>query len=172
MNNTEEKIYNYFASNKIIESYIKTIELYKNRINEIDNKLKTNDIDLAETTISGYNYIEKVQVTKNIDGPVERKMMEITSKLIKEKNMLDMKMWDIENKISEINLESIEVGYLITILNQEEIKIAAYRYKDKKTNRQISFLMNMSEPTVSRVKNKIIKHMKEVEGLYKFDMCV
>ena len=153
---TERKLYNYYGKEKILSSYKRKIDLLNKHIKEIDNKVKNLDIDIPIESKS-ISFDEKVQSSNDGSSYAEIMLVKITEDLLKEKAYKLSQINEFEIRIRKIEADNIIIEENIDTLNSELKEFIELKYKEKKSHKQISFAMNMSESTVTRKKELALK---------------
>ena len=154
--NTERKLYNYFNMENLLHSYINKITDLKNRIKRIDERLMHTDISI-DVDIQAIAYNERVQTSSTGVGYAEQQLMLKTEILLNEKARLETEIVDLEIRRDRIKSDNIIIDENIITLRNELKTFLEYKYKNKKSNKQIALEMHMSEATITRTKRQALK---------------
>lgn len=122
---------------------------YKNTKAEI--KILKRDLEILENDYrgtGGISYEERTSPTYKISSSVESEVLKRAENIQKLKNKIRLK---------EIEVENIDDS--IKILNDDEILLVNERYFNKKTNKYVAAVLNVTEDTASRYKNNIINKL-------------
>ena len=159
---TESKLYNYFNKAELCKGYAERIANLEKNIIDIEGRLKNVDI-ILDADIQAINYSESVQTSNDGIGYAEKQLMIKTQMLINERARIKTQIVDMEIRKNRIKSENIMINNNITTLDNESKDFINYRYKENKTNKQISYLMNISQSTVSRVKFRALRAVNNWE---------
>ena len=122
---------------------------YKNTIAEI--KILKRDLEIIENDYRGLGsigYDERTQSTNKFNSDVENEVIKRAEKIQRLKNNIRLKEIEIEN-----------INDAIKVLNEDELTLVNERYFNKKTNKYVASVLNVTEDTASRYKNIIIKKL-------------
>ncbi|MGL4761109.1 MAG: hypothetical protein ACRCWG_06570 [Sarcina sp.] len=165
--NTERKLYNYFNMDNLLHSYINKIKKLRDKIRDIDERLKNIDISI-DSDIQAISYSERVQTSNTGVGYAEKQLILKTEILINERARIDTEIVELEVQRDRIELDNIIISENIKTLRNDYIEFLTYKYKDKKSNKQIAFLMHMSDPTITRIKHQSLKTISSWENTLLF----
>lgn len=135
--NTEDKNY------KKVEAMLYNYKNTKAEINILKRKLETYENDY--NGVRGLSYDEKSGPTNKFNSDVENEVIRRAE--------------EIQNLKSEIRLKEIEIENIddaISTLNDDEKLLVNERYFNRKTNKYVASILNVTEQTSCDYKNKII----------------
>ena len=158
----ESKLREYYQNDIKIEGIDREIDLLKEHIKDIDNRIKNMDIDITKgaTNNTGYltqNWGEKVQTSSDGTSHMEREMIRLIDNLEYEKVNKMFRIERLELSKQKIKEESIGIEIYINMLEPYQKEFLKYRYRDKQSNVNIAMNLNISESTLCREKKKILK---------------
>ena len=165
--NLERKLYNYFNMKTLLDAYKVKIKRLNDKIVEINEKLKKIDINL-ESDIQAISYSEKIQTSNTGVGYAEKQLMMKVEILINDRARADREVVELEAKRDRLEIDNIIINENFDSLKDEEKEFLKWRYKNKKSNKQIALLMHMSDPTVTRIKKQAIKSVNSWENINLF----
>lgn len=122
---------------------------YKNTLAEI--KILKRDLEILENDYRGtgaISYDEKTQSTNAFNSNVENEVVKRVEKIQRLKNKIRLKEIEIEN-----------IDDAIKTLNEYESTLVNERYFNKKTNKYVAAVLNVTEDTASRYKNIVINRL-------------
>lgn len=122
---------------------------YKNTKAEI--KILKRDLEILENDYrgtGGISYEERTSPTYKISSSVESEVLKRAEAIQKLKNKIRLKEIEIEN-----------IDDAIKILNEDELTLINERYFNKKTNKYVASILNVTEDTSSRYKNSAISKL-------------
>lgn len=122
---------------------------YKNTKAEI--KILKRDLEILENDYRGtgsISYDEKTSPTNAFSSSVESEVLKRAEAIQKLKNKIRLKEIEIEN-----------IDDAIKILNEDELTLVNERYFNKKTNKYVASILNVTEDTSSRYKNSAISKL-------------
>lgn len=122
---------------------------YKNTVAEI--KILKRDLEILENDYRGtgaIGYEEKTGSTNKFNSDVENEVIKRAEKIQRLKSKIRLK---------EIGVENIDDA--IKILNDYELTLVKERYFNKKTNKYVAAVLNVTEDTASRYKNIVINRL-------------
>lgn len=158
----ESKLREYYQNDIKFEGIEREIDLLKEHIKDIDNRIKNMDIDITKgaTNNTGYltqNWREKVQTSSDGTSHIEREMIRLIDNLEFEKMNKRLKIERLELSKQKIKEENISIGSYINMLEPHQREFLEYRYRDKLSNISITMNLNISESKLCREKKKILK---------------
>lgn len=122
---------------------------YKNTVAEI--KILKRDLEILENDYRGtgaIGYEEKTGSTNKFNSDVENEVIKRAEKIQRLKSKIRLKEIEIEN-----------IDDAIKILNDYELTLVKERYFNKKTNKYVAAVLNVTEDTASRYKNIVINRL-------------
>lgn len=140
------------SNNARLESFSRVEAMlynYKNTKAEI--KILKRNLEILENDYrgtGGISYEERISPTNAFSSSVENEVIKRAEKIQKLKNNIRLKEIEIEN-----------IDDAIKILNDDELLLVNERYFNKKTNKYVSALLNVTEDTASRYKNTVISKL-------------
>lgn len=159
---TEEKLYNYFKKDKLINSYRDKIDYLNSYIKEIDYKIKHVDIEInADIKAIGFN--ERVQGSLSSNSYIERIMIEMIDNLMCEKYRVKKEITDLETRIKRLEADNKIIESNITMLKDDFREFVNNKYRYRKSNREIAIEMNMSESSITRLKEQALTVIEKWE---------
>lgn len=159
---TEDKLYNYFNKEKKIATLKFRIAVLKKHIFEIDQELKTCDVNI-EVESSSPGFEERVQSSPDGTSYAEREVIRITDLKLKRKLSKEIEIEEIKEEIENIELDNSILEYNLQYINKEWYKLLELKYKFKKNETQISLEMNISQSQVNKIKQKAISNIQRWE---------
>ena len=153
---TEKKLYNYFDKDVLLKSYKEKLEYLLDYQEELELKIKNVDVEI-NADIKAINYEERIQTSSDGTSYAERMLIEITDDLIKEKCRVKKEIISLQTRIKRIGEANKIIENNISLLKDDFKKFIENKYRDKKSNREIALSMNMSEPTITRIKTQVLK---------------
>ncbi|WP_291568573.1 hypothetical protein [Clostridium sp. UBA2485] len=153
---TERKLYNFYSKDKKINSLKNKIEILEKQIRDIENDLRTCNVNIEEESRS-ISYEERVQSSGDGCSYAERAIIRATEKQLQD---IEKKKYEIEitkGLIRDIELDNSIIEYNIKFLNDESKILLKLKYKDKKKEWQIGQKLNSSQSRVNKMKNDLIK---------------
>ncbi|MBO3342096.1 hypothetical protein [Clostridium perfringens] len=157
----EYKLRDYYQKDIKIEGIEREINLLKEHIKNIDNRIKNMDIDITEgaTNNTGYltqNWGEKVQTSSDGTSHMEREIIRIIDNLEWEKMNKKLKIERLELFKQKIKEENISIENNINRLEPHQRELLKYKYGDRLSGVNIAMKLNISTATLSREKKKIL----------------
>jgi DNA-directed RNA polymerase specialized sigma subunit len=122
---------------------------YKNTVAEI--KILKRDLEILENDYRGVGsigYDEKTQSTNKFNSDVENEVIKRADRIQRLKNNIRLKEIEIEN-----------IDDAIKVLNEDELTLVNERYFNKKTNKYVASVLNVTEDTASRYKSNMINKL-------------
>ncbi|WP_297522958.1 hypothetical protein [uncultured Clostridium sp.] len=153
---TEKKLYNYFDKDKLINSYKNKIKYLDDYELELEEKIVNIDIEI-NADIKAISYEERVQSSGDGIGYAERLMIEMIDGLIYEKCRVKKEILELETRIRRLESNNKIIESNLFMLKNDFQKFITNKYRDKKSNREIATIMNMSESTITRMKKQTLK---------------
>lgn len=159
---TEGKLYRYYNSQKKIESFKAKIELLKNDIKIINDRIKNIDFTIpVESKSIGFD--ERVQTSSDGISYAEKAMFQIIDRL--EREIVDdtKEIERLEESIRKINKDNKIIEENIKWLNKEDLNYLECKYKNDLKNWEIAIKLNVSEVTCTRIRKRIIANVSKWE---------
>lgn len=138
--NTEDKNY------KRVEAMLYNYKNTKAEINILKRKLEVYENDY--NGVRGLSYDEKSSPTNKFNSDVENEVIKRSE--------------EIQNLKSEIRLKEIEIENIddaVNTLNEDEKLLVNERYFNRKTNKYVASVLNVTEQTSCDYKNRIITNL-------------
>ena len=159
---TEKKLYDYFDKDKLIKSYEDKIKYLNKCYQELEIKIKNVDIKI-DADIKAISYEARVQTSSDGISCVEKMMVKMIEELEIEKARIYLEVDRAERKINNINESNKIIESNINMLHEDILKFIRYKYDERKANKEIAIAMNMSEPSVTRIKILALKRINSWE---------
>lgn len=131
---------------KVVEAMLYN---YKNTVAEI--KILKRNLEILENDYRGtgaISYDERTGPTYKITSSVENEIVNRAEKIQRLKHKIRLKEIEIEN-----------IDDAIKILNEDQLTLVNERYFNKKTNKYVAAVLNVTEDTASRYKNIVINKL-------------
>ncbi|WP_297439280.1 hypothetical protein [uncultured Clostridium sp.] len=159
---TEKKLYSYFDKDKLIRSYEEKIKYLKKYHQELEDKIKNVDIKI-DADIKAISYEARVQTSSDGISCVEKMMIKMIEDLEIEKARVYIEIDNLERRIRNIDEKNKIIESNINMLNKDILDFIKYKYGNRKANKEIAIAMNMSEASITRLKELAIKRVNSWE---------
>ncbi|KXA14268.1 hypothetical protein [Clostridium perfringens] len=158
----ESKLKDYYQKDIKIEGIEREIDLLKEHIKDIDNRIKNMDIDITEGARNNTGYLtqnwgEKVQTSSDGTSHMEREMIRLIDNLEREKMNKKLKIERLELSKQKIKEENIIIENNINRLEVYQREFFKYKYGERLSGVNIAMKLNISESTLSREKKEILR---------------
>ena len=161
----ERKLRIFYKKDKIIHSYKKGVEKLKLDILNIEKRIKECDFNIP-IQYGTSSFGEKVQSSTTGESNVEKELIKCIVRLENNKIEKLKEIERIEKIIDLIERDNLLISRNLNSLNEESIKFLELKYKYHKSGRYIAIEMNSSEPTITRLKRKILNEIYNWEDYY------
>lgn len=162
---TEDKLRNYYESDRRIKSYKEKIEFLENQTSILLYKLDTGDIHIPLESKSP-SFRERVQTSMDGSSYVERAMIQVMDRLEKEVADNIKEIERLEEEIRKIDKDNKIIDSNIKWLSERHRKYLELRYKKKWGNWQIANKLNISEATCTRMRDRLLENISKWEGSF------
>ena len=153
MEAVKEKIEQYYYNEKVLAWNQKELERLTKRLQEIEKDRNSPLLPAPLCTdLQGVNYSSVGNKSGKIaQSPIERNIEAIYDRLDRNYEETQEKILDLKIKIQKLEDSQEKIAFYIHMLKEESKKILEYKHKQKKGILQISFIMNLSKSSVSRL---------------------
>lgn len=170
----EDKLKAYYQKDSRIGEVEKQINLLKEHIKDIDDRIKNMDIDITGGALNHSSYLTQnwgVQVQSSNDGisHMEKEMIRLIDNLEWEKMNKKLKIERLELCKQQIKEENLSLENYINRLEPHQKQFLEYKYRDKLTNINVAMKLNMSESSVTRLKKSVITMIAVWEMTFEFE---
>ena len=157
--NVENKLYNYYQKENIINSLNFKINAINKQIEDIENKIKGNKVDITDDGLQAVSYGEKVQTSSAgvsyAEKAIIREIEQLEIECIRKKEIKNR----LEEKIRDIELDNSILEYNISFLSEKDKKFLENKYKKHIPSWQLAQEIHVSEVTARRIKRKLINNI-------------
>lgn len=155
----------FYKKDKIIYSYEKGIEKLKSDILNIEKRIKECDFNIP-IQYGTSSFGERVQSSTTGESNAEKELIKCIVRLENKKIEKLKEIERIEKIIDLIERDNLIISRNLNSLDEESIRFLELKYKQNKSGRQIAIEMNSSEPTITRLKRKILDKIYKWEDSY------
>ena len=158
----KKRIEQYYHTEKVLAWNRGKLERLTKRLEEIERDRNSPLLPVClNTDLQGIQYDTIVKSGGLPSSPMDRNIEQIYNTLDKAYEKTQNEMIQLKITIQQLEDSQEQMDFYIHLLNEECQKILEYRHKQKKGVVQISFLLNLSKSSVSRMLCEIY------EDLYK-----
>lgn len=153
MEAVKKKIEQYYYIEKVIVWKNEKLERLTKRLEEIDNDRNSTILPISlHTDLSTVKY-DGIGIKSGVlpQSPMERDIEAIYTRLDTAYCKTQNEILELKIEIQKLEDSQEETAFYIHMLNEESKKILEYKYKHKKGVLQISYFMNLSKSSVSRL---------------------
>lgn len=151
----ENRLYQYYSSDKKIASLRNEINLLNKQIEQIDKDLRECNI-FIEPQSKSPSFDERGQTSSDGISNAEREVMRVTELKIKRITEKQLEREYKKEQIDNIQLDCIDIQDIISGYSQELKDLLLYRYKERWNETKISYKMNLSQSQINKKKNKVL----------------
>lgn len=148
----KEKIEQYYYNEKVLAWNQKELERLTRRLQEIEQDRNSPLLPVSlDTDLQGIRYDRIGGKSGVVQSPIDRNIEAIYDRLDKNYEETQEKILDLKIKIQKLEDSQEQIAFYMHMLKEESKKILEYKHKQKKGILQISFIMNLSKSSVSRL---------------------
>lgn len=170
MEAVKKKIEQYYYNEKVIAWNQKELERLTKRLQEIEQDRNSPLLPASlNTDLQGVRYDRIGGKAGIVQSPMERNIEAIYSRLDKNYEETQQKILELKIKIQKLEDSQEQIAFYIHMLKEESKKLLEYKHKQNKGILQISYSMNLSKSSVSRLLYdtyadlyKIMKYKEEI----------
>ena len=171
MEAVKKKIEQYYYNEKVMVWNQKELERLTKRLQEIERDRTSPLLPVSlDTDLQGIRYDSIGGKSGRItQSPMERKIEAIYDKLDRNYEETQQKILELKIKIQKLEDSQEQIAFYIHMLKEESKKLLEYKHKQNKGILQISYSMNLSKSSVSRLLcdtytdlYKIMKYKEEI----------
>lgn len=153
MEAVKKKIEQYYYNEKVIAWKNEKLERLTKRLEEIDNDRNSSLLPISlNTDLSAVKY-DGIGIKSGAlpQSPMERDIEAMYHRLDTAYCKTQNEILELKIEIQKLEDSQEETAFYIHMLNEESKKILEYKHKQKKGVLQISYFMNLSKSSVSRL---------------------
>ncbi len=170
MEAVKKKIEQYYYNEKVMVWNQKELERLTKRLQEIEQDRNSPLLPASlNTDLQGVRYDRIGGKAGIVQSPMERNIEAIYSRLDKNYEETQQKILELKIKIQKLEDSQEQIAFYIHMLKEESKKLLEYKHKQNKGILQISYSMNLSKSSVSRLLYdtyadlyKIMKYKEEI----------
>ena len=152
----EKKLYDYYQSEKNINSLKFKIDIIQDQIEAIEEKITGTKINITDDGLQSVNYDEKVQSTSTGASYAEKAAINQIESLEKECIRKKEIKTKLEEKLRDIELNNRILEYNINLLSVEDKRLLEGKYKNCKSFWNIAQNLNTSKTVIYEKREKLI----------------
>jgi RNA polymerase sigma factor (sigma-70 family) len=156
----EGMLYGHYRRKKRINSLKSRIIRTNNRISRLRTDIKECNVCLDDT-LKGIDYSKEYVNTGQVVSNIERELEKAIDNILKSIAYEIRRKRKTQSRIRNLEKAIDDVEVLLEELSEEELQIIELRYGEKKSDREIADMINMSRTTVQRKRTDIIKQLIE-----------
>ncbi len=152
MEAVKNKIERYYYNEKVIVWNQKELERLTKRLQDIEKDRNSPLLPVSLCTdLKGIKYDSVGGKGEGIpQSPMDRNIEAIYSRLERNYEQTQQNILELKINIQKLEDERKQTEFYIHMLNEENQMLLKYKYKHKKSVRQISILLHLSKSTVCR----------------------
>lgn len=154
---TENKVINYYRNLKTIQYYKIQVKNTTDRLESIQRDMKNSNIQWSSSTAS-IDYTKDIVIgSTTIFNGIDKQIDIAYKKLEDEQKGLQYDIMNYKEKIRKLEKENGKLEGILNLLNEESKQLIELKYKDNKSFEIISFQLKSSESSVRRKKDQILQ---------------
>lgn len=166
----KEKIEQYYYNEKVLAWNQKELERLTRRLQEIEQDRNSPLLPVSlDTDLQGIRYDRIGGKSGVVQSPIDRNIETIYDRLDRNYEQTQQKILDLKINIQKLEDSQEQIAFYIHMLKEESKKVLEYKHKQNKGILQISYIMNLSKSSVSRLLcdtytdlYKIMKYKEEI----------
>ncbi len=151
-----KKVRRYYERKKYIEVLTAKIKMLNIGILKMEEDLTTSNFNL-KTDISSINY-DGVGTDKsfNTESYIEKDLINQVGKIEKKINEKKLEVSQMQEKLEELKEKNFDIDVASTFLKEDLKNIMQYKFKERKSNIEISLDLGLGESTVRKYVNQVL----------------
>jgi predicted nucleic acid-binding Zn-ribbon protein len=154
---TEGRLYRYYWQRRQIDKLKHMVVVLWKQLQSIEQDIKQTNVTIEPESRS-FDY-SKVRVQTSNDGSsyAENEIIKELDKLHREWQRTKRRILKINAKIREFEKEIADIGYVISLLNEECKQFVELKYGESKSLYEIADRLNMGKSTAGRRREEIVE---------------